>query len=88
MRKARFFQSDAYVSIDYAEQEVEVYRLVPQNGGRPSIQGRRLDVVRDEPLHRELADFVDAVRHQRRPGVTGEDGREALALATRIAELM
>jgi len=88
VRKARFFQNDAYVSIDYAEQEVEVYRLVSQNGGRPSIQGGRLEVVKDEPLHRELADFVDAVRSKRTPVVTGQDGRDALALATRIAELM
>ena len=88
VRKARFFQSDAYVSIDYAAQEVEVYRLVPQDGGRPSIQGGRLEVANNEPLHAELADFVDAVRQKRRPGVTGEDGRAALALATRIAELI
>ena len=38
VRKARFFQKDAYVSIDYAAQEVEVYRLV-QGGARPIIQG-------------------------------------------------
>ena len=60
VRKVRFFQHDSYVSIDYAAQEVEVYRLVPQNG-RPSIEGGRLDVTREEPLQRELADFIDAV---------------------------
>jgi len=88
VRKARFFQHDAYISIDYASQEVEVYRLVPANGGRPSIQGGKLEVARDEPLHRELMDFVEAARAKTRPGVTGQDGRDALALATRIAELM
>jgi predicted dehydrogenase len=88
VRKARFFQNDAYVSIDYAAQEVEVYRLVAQNGGRPAIQGGRLEVAMEEPLRRELRDFVDAVRQNRPPGVTGRDGREALALATRIAGLI
>ena len=88
VRKARFFQHDSYVSVDYAEQEVEVYRLVPQNGGRPTIQGGKVDVARDEPLRRELADFVDAIRTRRQPGVTGRDGRAALALATRVADLM
>jgi predicted dehydrogenase len=86
VRKARFFQHDAYVSIDYAAQEVEVYRLVPQNGGRPVIQGGRLDIVNEEPLRRELADFVDAARTRRPAGVTGQAGRAALALATHIAE--
>jgi predicted dehydrogenase len=88
VRKARFFQHNAYISIDYASQEVEVYRLVPADGGRPSIQGGKLEVARDEPLHRELEDFVAAARARTRPGVTGQDGRDALALATRIAELM
>ena len=30
VRKARFFQHDAYISIDYAAQELEVYRLAPK----------------------------------------------------------
>lgn len=88
VRKARFFSHDAYVSIDYAAQEVEVYRLIPQDGGRPAIQGGRLAVPNEEPLLRELADFADAVRSKRPPGVTGHDGRAALELATRVADLI
>ena len=87
VRKARFFQPQSYVSIDYAAQEVEVYRLRP-TAGRPAIEGGKLDIPSEEPLRRELADFVEAVRAGTPPGVTGRDGREALALATRIAELM
>ena len=85
VRKARFFQRSSYVSIDFAAQEVEVYRLVPQEG-RPGIQGGRLDVVNEEPLKRELEDFVAAVRDGRPAGVTGQAGRDALALATRVAQ--
>jgi predicted dehydrogenase len=85
VRKARFFQRDSYVSIDYAAQEVDVYRVVPRNG-RPTIEGGRLEVTNEEPLARELEDFVDAVRTKRRPGVTGHEGREALELATRVAD--
>ena len=88
VRKARFFQHDSYVSIDYAAQELEVYRLVAQNGGRPAIQGGRMDVPSDEPLRRELADFIDAIRAGRQPAVPGRDGRAALELATRIADVM
>ena len=87
IRKARFFQHDSYVSIDFASQEVEVYRLV-RGEGRPAIEGGKLEVASDEPLRRELADFVDAVRAKRAPGVTAQAGRDALALATRIAEAM
>ena len=88
VRKARFFQHDSYLSIDFAAQELEVYRLVAPNGGRPAIQGGRAEVTNDEPLRRELADFIDAVRNRRPPAVTGRAGRAALALATRVAEIM
>ncbi len=87
VRKIRFFQHSTYVSVDYAAREVEVYRLVPENG-RPAIKGGRLPVAHDEPLRRELADFVEAAGTGRNPGVTGREGREALALATIVAEKM
>jgi predicted dehydrogenase len=88
VRKIRFFQPDAYVSIDYAEQEVEGYRLKRREGQRPEIQGGKLPVTREEPLKRELTDFVRAVIDKRRPLVAGEDGRRALALAQAIADKM
>lgn len=87
VRKARFFQQASYVSIDFAAREVEVYRLVPGEG-RPAIEGGRLTVADDEPLRRELTDFVQAVRQGRAPAVTAAAGRDALALATRIADAM
>jgi predicted dehydrogenase len=87
VRKLRFFQRESYLSIDYASQEAEIYRLVAQNG-RPIIQGGKLEVQRDEPLRAELADFIDAVRRRREPGVSGKAGRNALELATRVAEAM
>jgi predicted dehydrogenase len=87
VRKARFFQHDSYVSIDYAAREVEVYRL-GREGGRPTIQGGRLEIPSEEPLLRELADFVGAVRSGGTPLVDGRAGRDALALASRIAAAM
>ena len=88
VRKIRFFQPDAYISIDYAAQEVEGWRLVPRPGERPSIQGGPLPVERDEPLRRELADFLRAARTRTAPLVDGDAGRRALELATRIAAKM
>jgi predicted dehydrogenase len=88
VRKIRFFQPDSYLSIDYAAQEVEGWRLVRRDGARPSIEGGPIPVERDEPLRRELSDFVAAVQGGRAPLVDGEAGRRALALATLIAEKM
>jgi len=88
VRKLRVFQPDAYVSIDYAAQEVEAWRLVRHDGRPPAIEGGKVDVVNEEPLARELDDFVQAIRLTRAPRVTGEQGRAALALASQIADRM
>lgn len=88
IRKIRFFQPMAYLSIDYAAQKVEVYRLVTGAGPMPSIEGGEIPVVNEEPLKGELADFVDAIASTRAPGVSGEEGRRALALAQQIADKM
>jgi predicted dehydrogenase len=96
VRKIRFFQPSSYVSIDYATQKVEVYRLVkngapaPAEGAqrRPAIEGGEIDVAAEEPLQRELADFVAAVIDKRAPKVTGEAGRRALSLAQEIVDKM
>jgi predicted dehydrogenase len=87
IRKVRFFQPDMYVSVDYQAQELEVWRLKPSgDGSRPAIEGGKMPVTSDEPLARELADFVSAIRDGRAPGVAGDDGRKALRLATRVAQ--
>ena len=87
VRKIRFFQRDSYLSVDYASQEVEGYRLV-RGEARPGIEGGPIPVERDEPLRRELADFVRAVRDRVPPLVDGQAGKRALALAAQIAEKM
>ena len=88
VRKVRFFQRHqyVYVSVDYGEQELEAYRMVPGPGERSVIDGGTVKVEKGEPLGLELQDFVDAIREGRAPRVTGRDGYRALALATRVAE--
>ena len=54
----------------------------------PSIDGGELPVTSEEPLKRELVDFVDAVSSKRAPIVDGSQGRRALELATRIVAKM
>jgi hypothetical protein len=76
------------VSIDYSSQELEVWRLVPKQGTMPAIEGGKMEVEREEPLHRELVDFIAAIRERRPPRVTGAQGRAALMLAEQIVERM
>jgi predicted dehydrogenase len=88
VRKIRLFQRDSYISVDYAAQEAERWRLVRADGGMPSIDGGKIDVANEDPLKRELAEFAAAVRDRRAPGVTGADGLRALDLAQRITDAM
>jgi len=88
VRKIRFFQPAAYLSIDYAAQKIELWRLVKGAGPMPSIEGGEVAVANEEPLKRELADFVDAVVSKRTPLVDGHQGRRALELAQRITDRM
>lgn len=88
VRKIRFFQPAAYLSVDYAAQKIEMWRLTKGEGGMPSIQGGEVPVKEEEPLKRELQDFVDAIRERRTPLVSGQQGRRALALAQQITERM
>jgi predicted dehydrogenase len=85
VRKLRFFQRDAYISVDCAEQQTEAWRVDRASQLSPKIDGGRLDVPPGEPLEHELADFVGAVESRTAPRVDGLAGRRALALAQRVA---
>ena len=93
MRKIRIFEPNAYVSTNYSEQEVLVYRKKPgaiEPGADPMqfISIDALPVTREEPLKLELESFVHSVRDRTRPEVAGEDGLEALVLAQRIVDFI
>jgi len=83
MRKLRVWEKDSYVSLDYLDQEAWSYRLV-EGEGRPTIVRKRLNAENEEPLKRELEDFLEAVVSRRSPRVSGEDGLKALRLAHRV----
>lgn len=88
VRKLRIFERDRYVSLDYQTQEAVRFQLVPTDQGRPNIKREDLHVGTEEPLRRELEDFIDAVATNREPHVGGEDGRAALELALRVIASM
>ncbi len=88
IRKLRFFQQDAYISVDCAEQEVERWQVARSKGTTPVIDGGKLNVPRGEPLERELDDFMTSVLAASSPVVGGVAGRDALALAQRVAQAM
>jgi predicted dehydrogenase len=90
VRKFRVFAPRTYVSADLAERVARVYRLSEALGpdNRPDIDVQTTKGQQEEPLRRQLAAFMQAVRTGVRPVVAGEDGRRALALARTVIERM
>ena len=88
VRKLRFFQHHALVTIDCATKEAEAFQVIRDAEGAATIRGGAIAVPDGEPLELELRDFVDAVKTNRDPLVDGAAGRRALALAERIAVSM
>ncbi len=84
-RKFRVFAPELYVSIDMLTRSVTAFRL-SRDRGPAEVVPVALPVEQEEPLRRELADFVRCVRDRTAPRVPGEAGREALALADRVLE--
>jgi predicted dehydrogenase len=87
VRKIRVFQRDTSFVLDYANQELHLFRqTVGEGPGKSKLARIEVPVARVEPLRQELLDFVASVRTRRPPMVSGEAGREAVALATQIIE--
>ena len=97
MRKLRIFQQSGYLSLDLAAGTGEFYRLrkdvdllalVRDAQGAQAletfVERVPLDAPEGEPLRLELEAFVQAVNGDAPVSVTGEDGREALAVALTI----
>ena len=81
LRKIRVFSADSYISLDYQNQEGQVYWK--EDG---SIKRDRVPVTKDEPLKLELISFIESVMNRSHPKVSGEQGKRALDVAVAIIE--
>ncbi len=91
MRKIRLFQRDCYISVNYEEQDVKVYRrttdaVPPGVSPMETISVEVPEIDRTEPLRIELRSFINSVRTRRAPEVGGKEACEALELAHRISD--
>ena len=84
LRKLRVFQPYEYYSLDYADQQVSMCRLVHKEGERPEIVAGLLEVEKREPLAAEIDHFLQCTLVGTEPLVSGRDGRKALALANDV----
>jgi len=100
MRKSRFFQKDAYISVDFLEKQVEVVKMknapeipgdfdmVLQNaeGLKKQIYFENPEISPNNAILEELESFANAINNNTKPVVTLRDGTDALRVAYQIID--
>ena len=100
MRKSRFFQRDAYISVDFLEKKVEVVKMkdAPENPGdfdmilqnaeglKKQIYFENPDIKTNNAISEELETFANAINNDTIPIVTLKQGTQALKLALQIID--
>lgn len=99
MRKSRFFQKEAYVSVDFLEKKNEVIRIFDVTDedpfsitldlgekGKKQIDILTDDVAPNNAIEEELASFIDAIENDTMPPVSIYDGTKALQVALEIMD--
>lgn len=101
MRKSRFFQKDAYISVDFLTKELEVVRMEDVEGepnpldvvfdlgpGKPTkkIYFDKPELAEINAIKEELRTFYEAIVKDETPIVSIEDGYNALDIAQRILD--
>jgi predicted dehydrogenase len=100
MRKTRFFQKDAYISVNFLSKESEVVRMkdVPEKpdefamilqndeGIKKQIYFETPEITNNNAILDELETFADAIINNTTPVVTLENGADALRVAQRIID--
>jgi predicted dehydrogenase len=100
MRKVRFFQKDAYISVDYLDKTCEVVKMknAPEQPDDfamilTNAEGQKKQIYFDNPeigqnnaILDELEAFADAIEQETTPIVSLTDGANALAVALMVIE--
>ena len=100
MRKSRFFQKDAYISVDFLEKKSEIVRMkdVPEKedefamilqnaeGVKKQIYFDNPEVTPNNAILDELESFADAIVNDTKPVVTLRQGTNALRVAQQIID--
>lgn len=98
MRKSRFFQRDAYISVDFLEKKCEVVKMkeAPEDPDDfamilQNAEGKKKQIYFDNPevsmnnaILDELETFADAINNDTTPVVTLEQGAQALKVANQV----
>jgi predicted dehydrogenase len=87
-RRMQVWGPEGHACIDFARRHLTLVQpSSPVSAGEASpVRVREVEGGGEDQLTRELRDFIHSVHTGGRPRVSGEDGCEAMALATRVLQ--
>ena len=80
VRKIRIFQDDSYILLDFLHCEAFLYK----SGNEHTPKKEKIRIRKKNALKVELKSFIKCVRGNKRPLVSGYEGRQALSVALDI----
>ena len=101
MRKSRFFQKDAYISIDFLEKSSEIVKMTTletepdpfdivfdlgEGKAKKKIEIFKPEISESNAIKEELQSFAECIKNDTVPIVSIEDGEYALNVALQIME--
>jgi len=84
-RKIRFFQPDAYISIDYDQRRAQIFYKPAPGAGWLDIRTETVEIKEGDALADEIDSFLECVRSRKHPLVSGAEGLRALEIASMIS---
>ncbi|MGN6720919.1 MAG: Gfo/Idh/MocA family oxidoreductase, partial [Candidatus Binatia bacterium] len=84
-RKIRFFQPDAYISIDYDQRRAQIFYKPAPGAGWLDIRTETVEIKEGDALADEIDSFLECARSRKHPLVGGAEGLRALEIASMIS---
>jgi len=84
-RKIRFFQPDAYISIDYDQLRAQIFYKPAPGAGWLDIRTETIEIKEGDALADEIDSFLECVCSRKHPLVSGAEGLRALEIASMIS---
>ncbi len=82
-RKIRIFMQNCYISLDYATQSVEIYKKT-----KNKITKKILPINKEEPLKKEIIEFINLVKKKSFDISFAEKAKNALNIACKIEKII
>jgi UDP-N-acetylglucosamine 3-dehydrogenase len=93
VRKASLTCSEKFVEVDYMNQTLQISSSQQIDHSPENLfqvpheyDVRQVSLRKQEPLRKELQDFIEAIEKKRKPLVTGEDGLDTLRIVQAAME--